>query len=145
MQEIKVEKPFMVSLLTETAKVPTRSTDLAVGYDIYADCDATIKAGERGLISTGLVFKMNPNFYLTVNGRSGLASKGIDAHLGIIDPDYTGELKVLLKNFSKEDFKVEKGMRVAQLVIHIRYSADFEVIPYEKPNKERGGFGSTGI
>jgi len=118
-----------------------------VGYDLYSTEDTVVpcQAG-RALVPTGIAVVLPEGVYGRVAPRSGLTVKHcIDVGAGVIDPDYTGEVKVVLFNHGDEDFEVKKGDRIAQLILE-----KCETPPIEELNiiedTERGsdGFGSTG-
>jgi dUTP pyrophosphatase len=135
-----------VKKLTYDAILPTRGSDGAVGYDLYSNCDGVIEGGNRGLISTGIAVSLPPGVYGRVAPRSGLAMKnGIQVGAGVIDPDYTGELKVLLFNHGSKDLEVKMGDRVAQLVLERCETPPVEEIGLlQETIRGDGGFGSTG-
>ena len=120
--------------------LPTRGSGGAVGYDLYSNCDGVIAKGKRGLISTGIAV------YGRVAPRSGLAVKhGIQIGAGVIDPDYTGEISVVIFNMGDADFEVKKGDRVAQLVLEKCETPPVEEIGLlQETLRGDSGFGSTG-
>jgi len=131
--------------------LPEYITDGSAGMDIVAAIDnpVTIKSGDVSLIPTALAIALSPGLECQVRSRSGLAIKhGIFAlnAPGTIDSDYRGEIKVILANFSKKDFVINRGDRIAQLVI-AKYEKIKWKITDELPDSLRGegGFGSTGI
>jgi dUTP pyrophosphatase len=107
-----------------------------------------LKAGEVNLIPTNLVVEIPEGFEIQVRPRSGLAVKhgiGLLNSPGTIDSDYRGEIKIIMMNFSREDFVVKRGDRIAQLVLSKVYRADFEENSNLKDTKRgEGGFGHTG-
>jgi len=132
--------------------LPQYETTGAAGMDLRAavpaDVPFRIAPGERALVPTGLVFEIPQGYEGQVRPRSGLAFRhGITVlnTPGTIDADYRGELKVLLINHGDEDFIVERGMRIAQLVIapvtQVRLR---EVDSLDETVRGVGGFGSTG-
>ena len=132
-------------------ELPSYETMLSAGMDIRANIDisVTLKPLERIIIKTGLYMSLPRGLEAQVRPRSGLAAKkGITVlnSPGTIDADYRGEIGVILINLSKEDFIINDGDRIAQLVI-----AKYEQIKWKKvtvlDETERGdgGFGSTGI
>jgi dUTP pyrophosphatase len=127
--------------------LPTRGSDGAVGYDLYSNCDGVIAKGKRGLISTGIAVSLPPGVYGRVAPRSGLAVKhGIQIGAGVIDPDYTGEISVVIFNMGDADFEVKKGDRVAQLVLERCETPPIEEIGLlHETLRGEGGFGSTGV
>jgi dUTP pyrophosphatase len=108
-----------VKKLTQDAIIPTRGSDGAVGYDLYSNVDTVVpcQAG-NALVGTGVTVVLPPDCYGRVAPRSGLAVKHcIQVGAGVIDPDYTGEIKVVLFNHGPSDFEIKKGDRIAQLVL----------------------------
>ena len=137
-----------VYLRSEKAKVPTKGSALAAGYDLYSSEEAIIPAHGQGLVSTDISIIVPVGTYGRVAPRSGLAVKhGISTGAGVIDADYRGEVKVVLFNHSEKDFEIKQGDRIAQLVLEQIINADIKEITLEElDNTERGegGFGSTG-
>lgn len=130
--------------------LPAYESDLAAGMDLRAACldDIRIDAGARLLVPTGLIFEIPPGFEGQVRPRSGLAFKhGITClnSPGTIDADYRGEVKVLLVNHGDQMFLVERGMRIAQMVIAPVLQAKISERATPTSSKRgSGGFGSTG-
>lgn len=131
--------------------IPKYQTENSAGIDIRAslDEDLVLKAGEFKLVSTGIYLEIPSSYEVQIRARSGLSIKhgiGLVNGIGTIDSDYRGEIKVPLINFSKEDFTIENGMRIAQMVLSKYEKIDFEEVD-ELSNSERqdGGFGSTGV
>jgi len=119
--------------------------------DIRAAIDEfmIIKSGEIALIPTNLAVEIPKGYELQVRPRSGLALKHgiiIPNSPATIDSDYRGELKIIIMNLGKEDFKIERGDRIAQLVISKIYHASIiEVDELSTTTRGEGGFSSTGI
>jgi len=130
--------------------LPTRQTAHAAGLDLYSNISAIIKQGERVLVPTGIKIALPVGFEAQVRPRSGLALKhGVTVlnSPGTVDADYRGELKVLLVNLGQEDFHVNRGDRIAQMVVAKVEMAEFTLICDEElPQSIRGagGYGSTG-
>jgi dUTP pyrophosphatase len=130
--------------------LPEYATGFSAGMDIRANLDSpvTLKPLERKLISTGLFIALPEGFEAQVRPRSGLAfKKGVTVlnTPGTIDADYRGEIGVILVNISSEDFIVEDGERIAQLVIAKHETAKWmEVEELSATSRGEGGFGSTG-
>lgn len=131
--------------------LPSYQTEYSAGMDLRADLDApiSIKPMQRMLIPTNLFIELPQGFEAQIRPRSGLAFKhGITVlnSPGTIDADYRGEIKVLLINLSNEEFKIENGERIAQMVI-----AKHEQITWQQvkeltsTQRAAGGFGSTGV
>lgn len=110
--------PLQVKLLSETAKAPTRGSIHAAGYDLYASKPAKIPARGKMMVDTDISIAVPAGTYGRVAPRSGLASKhSIDTGAGVIDADYRGPVKVLLFNFGENEFAIEAGDRIAQLIV----------------------------
>ena len=138
-----------VKRLRPGAILPKRGSKLAVGYDIAACIDEpiTIVSGARKLIKTGLAITEPEGTYGRLAPRSGLSwKKKIDLGAGVLDRDYTGEVHVLVVNNGDEDFIVNHGDRIAQLILE--KAAIVPVVEVEELTETvRGsnGFGSTGV
>lgn len=137
-----------IARLSPTARVPTRGSKLAAGYDIYASEPLIIDPHGRGVVRTGIKIAIPENTYGRVAPRSGLAvKKGIDVAAGVIDADYRGELMVALFNHGDEDFEIQTGDRIAQLILERIFTPQIEEVTDDLLDAtERGtnGFGSTG-
>ncbi|CDK24355.1 unnamed protein product [Kuraishia capsulata CBS 1993] len=144
----KLEPMLKVLLRSSSAKLPTRGSSLAAGYDLYASAPAVIPGNGRGLVSTDVTLVIPEGTYGRVAPRSGLAVKhGISTGAGVIDADYRGEVRVLLFNHDAADFKVEAGDRIAQLILEKIVNAPVLEITQEEldvTDRGEGGFGSTG-
>ena len=127
-------------------KAPTRGSELAAGLDLYAYGDHTIPAKGRAPIRTGVAIKLLPGTYGRVASRSGLAFKqGIDVKAGVIDRDYTGEIRVLLANSLDVEAQIKDGDRIAQLIVERIANVDVEIVDsLEETARGTQGFGSTG-
>ncbi|EXJ54425.1 dUTP pyrophosphatase [Cladophialophora yegresii CBS 114405] len=139
--------PLLIKKLSPNATTPTRGSAFAAGYDLYASKPATIPARGKALVSTDLSIATPEGTYGRIAPRSGLAAKHfIDTGAGVIDADYRGEVKVLLFNHADTDFEVNKGDRIAQLVLERIYTPEIvEVDSLEESVRGAGGFGSTGV
>lgn len=130
--------------------LPAYATDQSAGLDLMAAIDApkTLKPGERALIPTGLAMALPDGYEAQIRPRSGLALKhGISLvnSPGTIDADYRGEVGVIIINHGTENFVIERGMRIAQMVIAPYTQAQFsEVLELPESQRGAGGFGSTG-
>jgi dUTP pyrophosphatase len=131
--------------------LPHYETDASAGMDLRAQLDAPVELQplERAIIKTGLFIELPIGFEAQVRPRSGLAAKKGVTVLnapGTIDADYRGEIGVILVNLSNQNFKVESGDRIAQLVIAKHERIDWHKVE-ELGDSARGesGFGSTGI
>lgn len=138
-----------IKKLSHEAIIPSYQTSGAAGFDLHSLGEYILKPGQRVLVETGLAFEIESGFEVQVRPRSGLALRSGISVLntpGTIDSDYRGEIKVLLINHSSEDFKIEKGDRIAQAVVCMVYKAEFsEVVELSESVRSQGGFGSSGV
>lgn len=131
-------------------KLPHYETLASAGMDLRADIESpiTLKPLERAIVPTGLFMELPIGYEAQVRPRSGLAAKkGITVlnAPGTIDADYRGNVGVILVNLSNEDFIVENGERIAQMVIAKHERAEWEEVEtLSETDRGEGGFGSTG-
>ncbi len=131
--------------------LPEYATALAAGMDVRADNAEPIvlRPLERVLVPTGLYLEIPAGYEIQVRPRSGLAiKKGVTVlnSPGTVDADYRGELRVILVNLSNEDFVIERGERIAQIVLAAHGRIEWEEVErLEESARGEGGFGSTGI
>lgn len=138
---------------------PTYSTEGAAGFDLRANEDKIIMPGETQIIGTGLFVEVPTGYSLDIQSRSGLAAKGVVVanSPGLIDSDYRGELKVILRNGNPtiegitegetgNIFKVNKGDRIAQGVVRQFFKVNFvKAETLTETKRGEGGIGSTGV
>jgi len=136
-----------VKKLSDAAHMPVRGSPLSAGFDLASAETTVIKAGSKGIVKTDLSIACPPNTYARIAPRSGLAvKKFIDVGAGVVDADYRGPVGVVLFNFGSEDFQVQPGDRVAQLILEEISMVDtIEVDSLEETERGAGGFGSTGV
>lgn len=149
-----MSKPVAVAIIqlpnAKGLNLPAYATELSAGVDLEAAVDApvTLQPGERKLIPTGLAIALPEGYEAQVRPRSGLAFKNGVTVLnspGTIDADYRGEVKVILANLGTEPFTVERGMRVAQMVVAQYTRVSFNLVEQlDETARGAGGFGSTG-
>lgn len=131
-------------------QLPSYATGLSAGMDVRAAIDSPVvlKPLERALVPTGLRIALPAGFECQVRPRSGLAARhGITVlnSPGTIDADYRGEIKVILVNLSAEEFTIEPGERIAQLVIARHETVEWKLVDtLDETSRGEGGFGSTG-
>jgi dUTP pyrophosphatase len=131
--------------------LPAYETAHAAGMDLRANTDETIvlKPMERKLIPTGLFIELPEGFEAQIRPRSGLAFKhgiGIVNSPGTIDADYRGEVKVLLINFSTDDFQINHGDRIAQMVVAKHEKVNWDQVEIlNETTRGEGGFGHTAV
>mgnify|MGYP001446647149 FL=1 len=142
---------ILIKRLSKNVTLPRYETEDSSGLDLAANIDEQIKIlpGKSEIIPTGLAVAIPKNFEIQIRPRSGLAAKNQVSVLntpGTIDADYRGEIKVILINLSDKVFVVEKGLRIAQMVVCPVIKASIkEVTKLESTKRGSGGFGSTGI
>lgn len=132
-------------------ELPFYATKASAGMDLMAatDEEIIIAPGEVKLIPTGIAIALPVGFEAQIRPRSGLALKNNVTVLnspGTIDADYRGEIKVMLINFSKQEFIITKGLRIAQMIIAQHETAEWKLVEELSSTTIRGdkGFGSTG-
>lgn len=132
----------------EELPLPAYATDGAAGMDVVAAEDVTLAPGGRHAVATGFAVAIPEGYEIQVRPRSGLALKhGITVPNtpGTIDSDYRGELKVILINHGAEPFPINRGDRIAQLVLApVTLALWREVAELDETERGAGGFGSTG-
>ena len=127
------------------ARILSKGSERAAGRDLYADEEVTIPPGGRKLIRTGILLAIPNGSYARIAPRSGLAVKyGLNTGAGVIDADYTGEVKVLLMNTGEDEFRIRKYDRIAQIIIKRIIEEEWKE-KLELPTTKRSdkGFGST--
>ena len=141
---------ILIKRLTKTIPLPKYETLSSSGMDLSANVDkiVEIEPGKTAIIPTGLIVSIPKNYEIQIRPRSGLAAKNQLTVLntpGTIDADYRGELKVILINLSEKKFYVEKGLRIAQMVLCPVIKAILkEVDELDETERGSGGLGSTG-
>lgn len=142
---------MLIKIKTLSGQLPQYETTGSAGMDIraYIEEPVTIAPGKRALIPTGLFMEIPEGYEVQIRARSGLAVKhgiGLTNGIGTIDSDYRGEIKVSLINWGEEDFTVNNGDRIAQIVV-AKYERAQLVQAEELSETKRGsgGFGHTGI
>ncbi len=133
--------------LSDSAYVPTKGSQHAVGFDLYAAHPLLIQPGSNGLVKTDIAVFIPEGCYGRIAPRSGLALKQcIDIGGGVIDRDYTGNVGVVVFNHSLNNFTVNKGDKIAQFICEKCEYPELKEV-YNLPSTVRGskGFGSTGV
>ena len=139
-----------IKRLTDTARIPSRGSEKAAGYDLSADISEKLAIAPHttAMIGTGLVAEIPDGYFGGIFARSGLSAReGLRPAncCGVVDSDYRGEVKVALHNDSDEERFVEPGERIAQLDVLPFLEAEFEETKELEDTARRGaGFGSTG-
>jgi dUTP pyrophosphatase len=159
---------LLVKKLTDTAKLPNKDRPEDEGWDIFADENIVLNAGGVTKVSTGIACAVEDEYvqvgecyrdnngdtqqdsayqkyWIQIEGRSGMASKGVFPVGGIVDNGYSGEIGVMLCNLTGTGFTITKGDKIAQLVIRKHYDPELtEVQSLEETDRGEKGFGSSG-
>lgn len=131
-------------------EIPKYETDGSAGLDLRANLDQsiTLKPMQRSLVPTGLFIELEKGYEAQIRARSGLAIKNgicLANGIGTIDSDYRGEIKIILINLGDQDFKINSGDRIAQMVITKYEQVEFELVEQlNETERSDGGFGHTG-
>ena len=142
MLKVKIQR------LDNSLPLPSYKTPFSAGMDLYSRIDVVLKRGEITLVPTGIAISLPEGYEAQIRPRSGLAIKhGITVlnSPGTIDADYRGEIKIILVNLSEEDFIIQDGERICQMIV-----AKFEKVVWEETDslddtvRGAGGFGHTG-
>src|SRR3989344_6346400 len=133
--------------ILDDAIIPHYAHPGDAGMDIFSAEDAVIKAGERKNIRTGIKMELPEGFVGLAWDKRGLALKnGIKTMAGVIDSGYRGEIGVVLANLSGQDYKIEKGQKIAQMLVQKAERAEIEETKELSETKRgEGGFGSSGL
>ena len=141
---------ILIKRLSKEISLPKYETTGSSGMDLAANIvdNINVDPGNTAIIPTGLALSIPKGFEIQIRPRSGLAAKQKISVLntpGTIDADYRGEIKIILINLGQETFKVEKGLRIAQMVVCPVVQAQLkEVDDLNETERGKGGFGSTG-
>ena len=132
--------------ISKDAILPKYQTPGSAGFDIHASEDVTIKPGECLGVPTGWEVSFPYGYELQIRSRSSMALMGVNVPTspGVIDFDYTDELKILLHNYGNNDYTVRRGDRIAQGVLEPILKAQIIESDFERTTERKGGFGSTG-
>ena len=142
---------ILIKRLSDNISLPKYETKGSSGMDLTANVNKVIEIqpGKSEIIPTGLALSIPNNYEIQIRPRSGLAAKNQISVLntpGTIDEDYRGEIKVILINLGEKKFKIEKGLRIAQMVLCPVIKAELEEVDeLDETKRGSGGFGSTGI
>ena len=133
--------------LSTNAKIPTKGSRMAAGHDIYALEEGIIPTKGQVLVRTGIAIGLPKGTYDRLAARSGMANKnGIAVGGGVIDADYTGKVKVILRNHGKEDYQFKAGDKITQLIVEkIQLDEAMEIDELDETERGMEGFGSTDL
>ncbi len=136
-----------IKKLTGSAKLPCYAHTGDAGIDFFSDEEKVIKSKETVMISTGISMEIPQGYVGLVWDRSGLAVKNsLTCLAGVVDSGYRGEIKIVIHNLNNQDFKVDKGMKIAQMLIQPVIIANLEESEeLADSQRQHKGFGSTGL
>ena len=142
--ESKKDQRIQVRLFEPQAKLTTRGSAKAAGHDLYANEERTIPARGQEVVTTGISITPARGTYGRIVPRSGLAVKHqISVNAGVIDSDYSGEIKVVLANMGDQDYQIRKRDRIAQLITERIVESDcYQVLKLGETNRGQKRFGS---
>ena len=135
-----------IKLLSPFAKMPTRGSAEAACFDLYVSEDTILPQNEFVLVPTGIAMEIPPGFGVEIYGRSSMHKQGVIVQTGIVDSDYTGEIKVQAVNFGKVlPIVLHRGDRIGQFMMVWLESTELEETDaLRETERGSGGFGSTG-
>lgn len=138
---------IQIKKLNSDAKIPHFALEGDVGMDLYSIKDIVLKPGERVSCPTGIAMKIPEGYAALIWDKSGPSHKfGIKTLGGVFDSNYTGEYLIGLINLGKENYAIEKGQKIAQVLVQkVECPEIEEVDELEETNRGDGGFGSTGL
>jgi len=139
---------LLINRLDKSVELPAYARQFDAGLDLRSREEVVIHPGERAVVKTGIKVALPENHVGLIWDRSGLAAKhAVTTMAGVIDSGYRGEVGVVLINHGKEPFTIEKGMRIAQLLVQPVVTPHIEEVDELEENTDRGsgGFGSTGL
>ena len=123
----------MEIVLIDDAIIPTRASKRSAGLDLYSNIDIDIEVGSINKINTGIYISLPENSYGSIRDKSSVAAKGLLTLGGVIDSDYTGEINVIMTSLI-EPIKIEKGQKVAQLIVSNILYPEIKKVKYLKKN-----------
>ena len=139
------EQRLRVKRISPAARLPTKGSQGAAGHDLYAQEAKNIPARGQAIIGTGIAIGLPSGTYGRIAPRSGLAAKhALTINAGVIDADYTGEVKIIMVNYNEQDYEVKKGDKIAQLIV--KRIMDEEIVLVKEldiTEREAKGFGSS--
>lgn len=138
--EIKFKKTH------EDAKLPFKKRESDTGWDVFAVEDKLIPAKGSAVIDIGLnLAYITPGYWIQIATRSGLGFKhGLMCHAGIVDCEYRGNMGIKIYNLSDTDYQVQKGDRIAQLIVFENYNTTIDFGEIDETERGESGFGSSG-
>jgi len=144
-QEIKPEPTLLAEKLFPQAKLPQKAHDGDAGFDLYANDYYSISPYNHSLVSTGIKLAIPEGYVGLIWDKSGIAFEGMKTMGGVIDSNYRGEIKVIIKNLSEDVYNIIPGQKIAQILIQAVSNMEIkEQKIVDETEREANGFGSTG-
>lgn len=136
-----------IKRLKKDAILPAYAHEDDAGMDLFAQETVILKPGQRTSVSTGIAMAIPQGYVGLIWDKSGIAANaGLKTMAGVIDASYRGEIKILLHNLSTESYTIEKGKKIAQMLIQpVAQKKIVEVHDLDETTRGKGGFGSTGL
>lgn len=141
------QKILKVKKISKDAELPEYALESDVGFDLRANEEVTIGSMEHKAIKTGICLEIPEGYVGLIRDRAGIITKmGVHTVAGTFDPAYRGEVSIILTNFGDEEVVIEKGMRIAQMIIiPVEKIKITEVKELSETKRGKRGFGSTGV
>jgi len=137
---------LQIKKLNPEAKIPSYAHLGDAGLDLFSCENTILYPGEKKLVSTGISIGFPSGYVALIWDKSGVAASGIKTMGGVIEHTYRGEYKVIMLNTGKKPYKIEKGQKIAQLLIQPIVTAEIqEVSELSETSRGEGAFGSTGL
>jgi dUTP pyrophosphatase len=134
-----------IKRMDKEAKLPVYGHSGDAGMDLFSAVDYVLRAGEVYAVPTGIKMEIPPGYVGLIWDKSGLSLRGLHRLAGVVDAGYRGEVKVVLANLGADALPVEKGMKIAQMLIQPVVQVDIvDVEDLDDSSRGEGGFGSTG-
>jgi dUTP pyrophosphatase len=134
-----------IKRINSEAKLPLYQHSGDAGLDLFSAVDAVIAAGEVKAIPTGIKMSIPEGYVGLIWDKSGLSLRGAHRLAGVVDAGYRGEVRVVMANLSREPFAIQKGMKIAQMLIQPVVTVEIvEADELDDTSRGEGGFGSTG-
>lgn len=137
---------LLVQLLSPDATTPVRATPESAGYDLFSSVTSRVPSFGQSIVETGIAVQIPSGHYGRLVVRSGICARySVHVGAGVIDQDYRGPLRIIMFNLSDQDFLINKGQKVAQLILEKISTPTVQIVDsLSVTERGSGGFGSTG-
>lgn len=145
-REAQRQEARTARIVAEPDMMPKKATVGSAGYDLRSAVSRTLEPGQRSRIPTGVKLALPVGFEGQIRPRSSMSLQGLDTQLGTLDSDYRGEISIVVVNNTGGPFEVERGDRIAQLVIQRLPAVEMVAVEaLDQTDRGAGGFGSSGV